>query len=268
MTVKEWHKLTWIEFRDYINSKKYKVIALLPVGSIEQHGPHLPLGTDYIIADSVCKLTIERVSKLRSDIIPLKLPPLIYGLSSMWASYVGTISVNTDIFMKLVTNILSEVIRNGIEKIVIINAHAGNDDALRVASRDAVETLNKGLIVVTNIWHVVGDVINKLFNTKFFHADEVETSLALALNISVKLSNVKLSDYPTTLKTRYYDEFWHSLDLTKRPKAYFYRPESRLKEGLGAFGRPDLASREKGLKLLDELITRLANLIILIADAK
>ncbi|OYT45752.1 MAG: hypothetical protein B6U85_08345 [Desulfurococcales archaeon ex4484_42] len=268
MTVREWCKLSWIELRDYINSKKHKVVALLPVGSIEQHGPHLPLGTDYIIADSVCKLTIEKVNKLRSDIIPLKLPPLVYGLSTMWTSYTGTISINTDVFMKLVINILSEIIRNGIEKVVVINAHAGNDDALRTASKDVVEMLNKGLIVVVNIWHIVGDVINKLFNTKFFHADEVETSLALALNIGVKLSNVKLSNHPATLRTRYYDEFWHSLDLTKRPKAYFYRPESRLKEGLGAFGRPDLASKEKGLKLLNELIARLANLIILVADSK
>jgi len=268
MTVKDWCQLTWVEFSDYVNSGKYRVVAILPVGSIEQHGPHLPLGTDYLITNRVCELVVERVSKLRSDIIPLKLPPITYGLSNMWEAYGGTISLNTEAFTKFISNVLSEILRNGIERILVVNGHAGNDDALRVTSRDVVESLGKGFIVITNLWHIVGDVINELFKTKFFHADEVETSLALALNLDVRLSSIKSSKFPTALRTRQYDEFWHSLDLTKRPKAYFYKPESSLKEGLGAFGRPNLASKEKGLRLLDELVKRLSDLVMLIADSK
>ncbi|RLG85936.1 MAG: hypothetical protein DRO18_05090 [Thermoprotei archaeon] len=259
--MKTWSELTWIELRELIESKKYKVIALLPVGSIEQHGPHLPLGTDFMIADKVASLLVNKIKEVGSKVYLLKLPPIPYGLSIMWKAYKGTITLTPQVFIELVKSIIKEVISQGVKAIIILNAHVGNEEALRIACREAIESLGKGLVVYVNIWDVVGDVINEVFETKFFHADEVETSLAMVLGLNVEKDLISKGCKPH----REYDDFWHSLDLTKRPKVHMYKPEASLRVCNGAFGRPDLASPQKGLKLLNKLIERLTNLVIKVA---
>ena len=251
-----WDRISWTHFRNLIN--RYKVVALLPVGSVEQHGPHLPLGTDYILADSICSLTAERAKDAGedlSDLKVLKLPPITYGLSSMWAAYEGTISVGTEAFAKYVGDVLRAVVRGGVKYVVIVNGHYGNSDALRLVARDIAEEVG-GVIAVITLWDLIGDVINKLFKTKFFHADEIETSLALALNIS-------LEGKPSSPEKpfRLYNNFWHSLDLTVRPKVHVFTKESTSKHGPGAFGRPDHASRSKGELLLNSAVSRLIEFI-------
>ena len=148
------------------------------------------------------------------------------------------------------------MIRSGCRKVIIINGHAGNSDALRVACRDTVEELGKGEVAVVTLWDLCGDIINRSFQTGFFHADEVESSVALALGLRVK-GPLR----PAGEAHRKYSDFWHSLDLTVRPKAYVFRPESREMHGAGSFGRPDLASSEKGRALVDCLTRRLGEFL-------
>lgn len=247
----EWDKLTWKEIKDFCSNKNS--VVFLPVGSTEQHGPHLPVGLDYIIADHVSR---EAASRLKEQgVAVLKLPPVPYGLSVMWASYPGTITITTETFIGLVKDIVSSVVSSGCRNIIIVNGHAGNSDGLRVAARDAVETIKSGTIAVVTLWELCGDLINDLFETKFFHADEVETSVALALGFNIR----EIPQNPQVPHRRY-SEKWHSLDLEKRPKVYVYRPESTALHGDGAYGSPYLATSEKGKTLLDCMISKLTDL--------
>ncbi len=248
-----WERLTWKEIKEACGSKES--IAILPVGSVEQHGPHLPLGTDYLIADI---LSSEALKKLKEEgINALKLPPLPYGLSSMWAAYPGTVTLRTETYISLVKDVILSIISSGCTNILIVNGHAGNSDALKVAARDAVEAAGKGAVAVTSVWEICGDLIDDLFETPFFHADEVETSLAMALGLRITTTPQEGVE-----PHRKYSEKWHSLKLRVRPKAYVYRPESAGMHGEGHFGRPDLATKNKGEKLKECIIEGIKGLAL------
>lgn len=244
-----WDELTWVEF-DVLS--KEQCIALLPVGSIEQHGPHLPLGLDYMIVDRLSDRFIVKARTLGLNTI--KLPPIPYGLSHMWLGNPGTISIDHSSFMNYVCDVVRSIIRWGVKYVLILNGHAGNSDALRVvASRITNEFKEDSVVVVTSWWELVNDVIKELFNIGFFHADEVETSVALALNINVK------GELMGSEIHRRYDEFWHSLDLTKRPKIYVYRFEA-IRRIPGSYGNPKAVDIEKGVKIVEHVIDRLIKL--------
>lgn len=252
-----WENLTWKELRELVN--KYLVVALLPTGSVEQHGPHLPLGTDHLIAYKISLILSNYFNKnfSKTNIRLIVLPPIPYGYSIMWSAYPGTITIDTDTLRLLVRDVIKSVHSSGVKHVLVVNAHAGNSEILKVALREVVEALNDLSAYLITIWDVIGDIINEIMQTKFFHADETETSLALALNMRV------LSPIPEGERiTRFYDDYWHSLDLTRRPKAYVFRKESNKMIGLGAFGNPRLGSKDKGNVLLNNLIKRLSNFII------
>ena len=248
MRIHRWDLLTWTDVASVSGNEK--AVAFLPVGSVEQHGPHLPLGTDYLIADWIA----EEVAKALNDegLIAIKLPPIPYGLSSMWSAYPGTLTLKSHTFIDLVKEVITSIIASGVERVLVVNGHAGNSDALKVACRDAVEALGRGEVASITLWELCGDLINDVFETPFFHADEVETSVMLAAGYPVR---EPLREGGET--HRRYSEVWHSLDLTVRPKAYVFRPESGRMHGPGSFGRPDLATRVKGDKLLKCMVDRL-----------
>ena len=258
-----WDLFRWVELSEKLKKTKAHAI-LFPTGSVEQHGPHLPLGLDYIIADEVSSRVCQRLQA--NGVLALKLPPLPYGMSSMWEAYPGTITLSNETLYSVTKDVLHSLWRSGAELAVIVNGHAGNSDILKVAARDAAEEFDGLTIAVITVWEMVGDIIKELFQTPFFHADEVETSVAMALNL---LLEEPPSEVPQPTAFRTYSEEWHSLDLTKRPRVYVYSKESSKVVGPGAFGSPSLASRDKGLKLLEGIVSRIVQFVMdLISKSK
>ena len=102
---------------------------LLPFGSVEQHGPHLPLGTDFLYAEHVCLAVAERVNGLVAPGFP-------YGICRTMRNFAGTISLSPGTFMPLLSEILSEYVRHGARKIALIAGHAeeAQDGAMREAA--------------------------------------------------------------------------------------------------------------------------------------
>ncbi len=250
-----WNLFTWVKLSKELRKSRAHAI-LFPIGSVEQHGPHLPLGLDYIIADEVSSRVCRRLQA--NGILALKLPPLPYGMSAMWGAYPGTITLSTETLYAIVKDVMRSLWRSGVRLVVIVNGHAGNADVLKVVARDATEEFDSLTIAVITIWEVVGDVIKELFQTPFFHADEVETSVAMALDLLLDKPPEK-APQPTAFRA--YSEEWHSLDLTKRPKVYVYSRESTKTVGFGAFGSPSLATKSKGLKLLEEMVSRITTFV-------
>ncbi len=250
-----WDLLEWVGLAEDLRRIKTHAI-FFPVGSVEQHGPHLPLGLDYIIADEVSRRVCRRLRA--SGVLALKLPPLPFGISSMWGAYPGTITLSTKTMYGVVRDVLHSLWRSGVRLVIIVNGHAGNADLLRVVARDSAEEFEGLTVAVVTVWEIVGDLIKELFQTPFFHADEVETSIALALNMPV---SEPPRNAPQPTEFRMYSEEWHPLDLTTRPKAYVYSKESSKVVGLGAFGSPFLATKDKGLKLLEEVEVRIVKFV-------
>ncbi|ELZ27221.1 creatininase [Halogeometricum pallidum JCM 14848] len=147
-------------------------VALLPTGAIEQHGPALPLGTDYLAARALAD------SVDREDTVVL--PPIPVGVSAHHRQFHGTLAVTPETFAAYVEETVESLATHGVRKVVVVNGHGGNDDALeRVARRLRGE--ETAFVVPWNWWSNLGETAEELFGTDGIgHADEMETSMVYA----------------------------------------------------------------------------------------
>jgi creatinine amidohydrolase len=111
-------ELSWEAFRDL---PKARLVAVLPVGATEAHGPHLPLATDVIIAEAMARNGAERL--LAHDIDPVLLPPLAYTHASYAAGFAGTISIGAETATAMLVDVARALSKHGVRWLAIANAH-------------------------------------------------------------------------------------------------------------------------------------------------
>jgi len=237
-------ELSWPE-----SAKRLKEvdIVLFPVGSIEQHGPHLPLDTDAFDALHLA----EQVAGRCSDPKPLVLPVLPFGVSYHHDDFPGTLSISNDTLSRLVYEIGMSAARNGVRKFVIINGHGGNTPALKYAAqminRDAriftcVDTGETSDVDLSELCETPNDV----------HAGEIETSTALASRPElVKLEKAK--NFIPRFSSRY-------LDFSSKRSVDWYARTAKISPS-GVLGDPSKASREKGEKMWEIMIQNLLEFV-------
>jgi creatinine amidohydrolase len=148
-------------------------VALLPTGATEQHGPHLPLGTDTRAARGVT----TRLD--REDCVVL--PPLAVGVSDHHRQFSGTLSVSPETFEAYVRETVESLAAHGLRKVVVVNGHGGNDDALRRVARRLREE-ETAFVVPWNWWSNLTAEHEALFDRDHVgHAGAAETSVVSAL---------------------------------------------------------------------------------------
>ncbi|ASJ03430.1 amidase [Thermococcus profundus] len=167
--------LTWPEF-DRIKGKVKAVI--LPVGSVEAHGRHLPLGTDVFAPLELARRVEEKVKEKGSEV--LVLPPVWYGHSFVLNTYPGTINVRPESLRMYVGDILSELAAEGFERIVLLNGHGGNIYPLIEAAEDVAELYPDLEVFLINWWMDFREEILSVCSSQG-HAGEDETSVVLAI---------------------------------------------------------------------------------------
>ena len=168
-----YNRLTWAEMNDAIAMNK---VVLLPTGSTEQHGRHLPLDVDVFLAESVC---LEAGRRAPDKI--LVLPPIAYGLNLHHIDFPGTIHIEPDVFITLCLNIPKSVAYHGFKHILLVNGHGSNTPLIDlVARRTVLET--ESLCGALGYFPLAMDAFNRVKDTPVMaHADEFETSLYLHL---------------------------------------------------------------------------------------
>jgi creatinine amidohydrolase/Fe(II)-dependent formamide hydrolase-like protein len=125
-----YNRLTWPEMNDAIAQQR---VVLLPTGSTEQHGPHLPLDTDVFLAESVCL----EVGRRLADRV-LVLPPVSYGLNQHHIDFPGTIHIEPETFIAFCLDIVKSVAYHGFTKIILVNGHGSNTPLIDLVARKAV----------------------------------------------------------------------------------------------------------------------------------
>ena len=168
-----YNRLTWPEINEAVASQK---LVILPTGSTEQHGPHMPLDVDVFLVESVC-LEVGRRASGRV----LVLPPVSYGLNLHHIDFPGTIHVEPDVFIAFCLNVTKSVAYHGFQKILIVNGHGSNTPLADLAARKTVLETNS-LCAAVNYYGLALDAFEAVRETAVMaHADEFETSLYLYL---------------------------------------------------------------------------------------
>ncbi len=226
-------------------------VALLPVGALEQHGPHLPLDTDAFDANYLA----NRVAESCADPKPLVLPLIPYGASYHHDDFPGTISVGNEALSSMVYDVGMSCARNGITKLLIVNGHGGNTPALQFAA----QMINRDAMIFTAVdTGETSDVdLDALCETpNDVHAGEIETSTALA--VRPHLVNMASAErFVPQFSNRY-------LNFTTRRSVEWYAQTVRISPS-GILGDPTRASREKGEKMWEVMVR---NLVELVEDLK
>ena len=243
--------LAWPDIRDIDKDS----IVLVPLGSCEQHGPHMPLLTDTLLVTAFAE-AVERDLGDRA----LLLPTQWMGMSDHHLPFAGTVTANPELYSRWILRTLETLVHHGFRKIFLLNGHGGNQIP---AQQALVELYSRGhdrrdlWVAFGNYWTLAQSTIQRasteglgdgvVFQSPMLtHADEWEYSLGL--HVFPELCHPdRVLAIPTDFKTDYYD-----VDLSKQ----FISLSTPFTAFIptGAANRPELASAEKGQLLFDAIL--------------
>jgi creatinine amidohydrolase len=166
-------RMTWPEAREALGRAR---VAILPVGSCEQHGPHMTLDTDLAVAEAFAR----RLSADLGELAAL-CPPVPYGLSEHHLSFPGTLTLRPDTFLSLLADLIESLARWHLKRVIVVNGHGGNVDAIRLAARTARR--DHGVLVSGLMWAQLAaeESAAHASGNSYGHACEIETSVAMVL---------------------------------------------------------------------------------------
>jgi creatinine amidohydrolase len=217
-------------------------VLIFPVGSVEEHGDHLPLCTDSIQPEFIALEVAKKTGCLVA-------PPLRYGICNATRNFAGTITIGFDTFYRMVHEILSELVRNDFHRIIVLSGHAGNSHmvALRMAAQDIVikndsaEAKRKTRIMVLSDYDFARELSSKYASEKDGHAGTLETARVMAIK-------------PELIKEKGVASFSEMprFEVVAHPELYF--PS-------GVHGDPTVATAEKGQKINKYIIAQVEKLV-------
>jgi creatinine amidohydrolase len=241
----EWRRLRADQLRDY---SRADAIVILPVAALEQHGPHLPVEVDALLGETVALRTARKAEAMGTP--TLVLPVLWTGLSEHHMSFGGTVTLDFPAFSALVEGVVRSVLRHGFRRIVLLNAHGGNENALRTITDELTPKLGVPIVQFT-YWYAAAVPIAKILETQggLQHACEAETSMMMAVRPElVATDRIKLAKSNAT----------PSLSDVAGGGVYLWRTIGS-RSASGVIGNPEAASAEKGERLFEAISDALAN---------
>lgn len=223
-----------VEVRKTVNEK---TIAILVFGACENHGDHMPFGSDFIFPTEIARRLATKVNNV------IVLPAIPYGVSLHHDQFQMTMSINPETLVGIISDLLSSLIQNKIRRVLIINGHDGNIGPIEVAARSIKNKHPEMTIACLESWWIlVGQLKKDLFEvwSGLGHGGEAETSAILA----VRPDLVNMESAPKEVIPKLPENiriFWKFDELTST----------------GATGAPQKASIEKGneiLQMLEDLL--------------
>lgn len=240
-----YNRLTWEEMNEAIEMQK---VVILPTGSTEQHGPHLPLDVDLFLVESVCLEVGRRVP----DGV-LVLPPIAYGLNLHHIDFPGTIHIEPEVFIAFCLSITKSVAYHGFEKILLVNGHGSNTPLVDIVARKTVLSTHS-LCSAVNYFSLAAEPFNEVRETEVMaHSDEFETSLYLYLAPErVRMDRAMADD---DVKGNYV-----SSDSTPNYPVRFNDIWGRW-TNLGVHGDPTAATADKGRIIFEAAVSCLVEIV-------
>ncbi len=226
-------ELTWEDVKEYL---KKKDILIVPCGAIEQHGPMAPIGTDIIIADEISRRIAERANILIG-------PTITFGyVDPEFKKFPGTLCINLKTFCALLRDYLVSFSEQGFKKFIIVNTHEDNKKLIEEISKKV--SLEYGIKVISfEYWNLLEEEYKEFIESDLIHACEDEISILLSISPSLVKKDKIIDEMPPKLK--YF--------------VYPLPPECVTISGVK--GKPTLAKKEKGEKILRLIVEKAINII-------
>jgi creatinine amidohydrolase len=248
--------LTWPEINEAVKLKK---VLILPVGSTEQHGFHLPLDVDSRLASQVA---LEAGRRAHEDV--LVLPTVNYGYTHHVMDFPGTINIEPSTFVRMLLDIVRSVAYHGFERVVILNGHGSNHPLIEQAGRQA--TLQTDALCLTlSWWNLIASFWNDEVRTSVnpggsAHAGELETAMYLHVNGASVRSDRTVGTLPDYMALPGGDR-WQYVDLTggTGPASIVEWTSSYTESG--AFGEPGKATAEQGERVFERAVSELIEMV-------
>lgn len=244
--IRRWTDMTWRE----IEERRGDMIAVIPSGSVEQHGPHLPTGTDLYIAEGIADRLAEMCNPpFRIDRLAM-LPPIFHTYAKESDAWPGTLNLDGSTLTLLVRDVVRGLFRNGVKNVVIMNGHMESYAFVMEGVQLAVEGREGVRAVSVNWWDFISDgLIDDLFGDKWpgwvaEHAALTETSIMTYL-------------YPELVKKELADA-----GFIPEPQPYKVFPQRREQlPASGMFASAEGACAQTGKVLVEEAVKKIASVI-------
>lgn len=246
-----WWDLSAEDFRHLDMSR---IVAVLPVGAVEQHGPHLPVRVDTAIVDGIMQ---HAVARMADDFPALILPTMSIGKSNEHSAFPGTLTLSAETLGRVWYEVCESVHRAGVRKVVFVNSHGGQPQVMEIVCRELRVRL--GMLAVSSQWSRftdLSDVFTATERKHGIHAGEIETSAMLYL-------------HPGLVDMALAEDF-RSLSQTLETECEMLMPESNAVgfgwqmqdiNPQGACGNAALADDKRGNTAIDRAASRLIKLI-------
>lgn len=185
------HVLAYLTRDEIAERVSAGVDAILPIGATEQHGPHLPLGTDNLLAEALSLRVAERLDAVM-------LPTVPFGYSYVWRDIGGTVTVRHRVLEDYLLDVFRSVERTGFRRLIIINGHESNVTTMKYVVRDYSEVSDFPIVRIFYPGYVAAfaDVCESDDWYGMFHACEFETSLMLAAHPELVDMSKAVREYP------------------------------------------------------------------------
>lgn len=249
------HELTRPAFEEYLAGEP-KPVALIPLGSIEQHGPHLPLGTDILGAMRVVELTARKANAIG-------VLTTLVAYSPHHLGFKGTITLSEETLIHYLTDVIASLAHHGVRRVMLVNMHGGNEEIAALVARVAGRQTG---VFVAKPRSQTFTITPELIASLDIHAGEMETAVMLAVAPDL-IDEDRRESFATTEQLP--DDVLALLDA-KRPDAFLAQQVANLHigdththtaSGVYGFKRPQDARAADGLKFLDDLSSEYARYI-------
>ena len=243
----EWMRLTAEELRARAEAD---ALVIVPVASLEQHGPHLATGVDIVLATAVAARTARRIAASGAPVVVT--PTVWTGMAEHHMEFGGTVTLGHEAFAAVLRGIVHSAARCGFRRAMLLNGHGGNAEAVAVAAGALAAEFGIKVAAGT-YWHLAGDAFAPILERQqsVLHACEAETSMMLAvMPEAVRRDRLAEAHGP------------HSTRVEGQPPALHLRRSFRAVSESGVVGDARAATAEKGERLLEAAAERIAAMLL------
>ena len=239
-------ELTWLDVEEFLKAHK---TVMVPVGSCEQHGPHLPLDTD---AYDAFWLSLKAAEKAQCALVA---PPIYYGVSLHHMDFPGTITLSPQTLEQVAYEVGVCLTKHGFKKILFENGHGGNTPALEAAAQ-RIKAETNAFVAIDTV-SLIPDFVEKFIETPYdAHAVEFETSTTLANRESLVVKERIAKPQLTLPKSKY-----TKIGLKEAGPKVSWAFRTKELSNTGVIGDPTKASKDKGEKAWKLAIERLVDFL-------